>query len=393
MADRFYNVISADGHLECPAEWSKYLPEKYKDRAPRLVELEDGSQGWVVENQPLFRNGRVLNGGRRPMNIFQAFYKGPDGKFVAGAGGPVQRLHEQDEDGIDAEILFPAVQVAKLVEGIKEKSAYLAMIQAYHTWVAQAYVTVAPDRLIACGQIPVSGIDDAVAELKRCKELGLKTVTFHTFPNGGGRPKPEDDKFWEESLKLQMPLSPHASFGDTSPPPIPPPGVAFHICLGCKEPCIYTISQLLEARVFDRFPDLKIYFAETNAGWMPETFYMFDDRYDRYRGAFNFELPMHPTEYIKRNVRFSFIDDPMAMRLREHINVAEDLMWGSDLPHGVTSFPHSRQALDNIFKGVPDSLRRKILVENPCEFFHLDASKPITPTPAEATERETVGAR
>jgi predicted TIM-barrel fold metal-dependent hydrolase len=380
--DRFYNVISADGHLECPADWAKYLPEKFKDRAPRLVELEDGSQGWVIENRPLFRNGRVLNGGRRPMDIFHAYYHEPDGTPVAGAGGPVQRLREQDIDGIDAEVLFPAVQVARLIEGISERSAYLAMVQAYNTWAAQDYCAVAPDRLIACGQIPVSGIDDAVAELKRCKELGLKTVTFHQFPNGGGRPKPEDDRFWQTALEIDMPLSPHVSFGDQTPPPIPPPGLAAHICLRCKEPVIYNIAQLLEAGVFDRFPELVLYFAETNAGWMPETFYMFDDSYERYRTAFNAQFKMKPTEYIQRNIRFSIIEDPIAIQLRDYIPVVEDLMWGSDLPHGVTSYPRSREAIDGIFAGAPDSLRRKILVENPCKFYRLDPNKPITPTPA-----------
>ena len=33
------------------------------------------------------------------------------------------------------------------------------------------------------------------------------------FPNGGGGPKPEDDRFWEKALELDMALSPHMSFG------------------------------------------------------------------------------------------------------------------------------------------------------------------------------------
>jgi predicted TIM-barrel fold metal-dependent hydrolase len=394
MADRFYKVISTDGHLECPAEWSKYLPEKFKDRAPRIVELEDGSQGWVVENQPLFRNGRVLNGGRRPMNIFQAFYKGPDGKPVAGAGGPVQRLQEQDQDGIDAEVLFPAVQVARLVEGIKERSAYLAMIQAYNTWIAQDFCSIAPDRLMACGQMPVSGIDDAVAELKHCKELGLKTVTFHQFPNGGGRPKPEDDKFWSTALDIGMPLSPHVSFGEQSAPPIPPPGLAGHMCLRTKQPTTYNIAQLIEAGVFERFPTLRLYFAEVNISWMPAEFYMFNDSYERYRGAFKADFPMKPVDYVVKHCYFSMIEDPMGMQHRDLLppDLLNHVMWGSDLPHGVTSFPNSRASLDMIFKGVPDALRRKVLVDTPCEFFGLDPKKALTPTPASETAA-TAGVR
>ena len=195
-----------------------------------------------------------------------------------------------------------------------------------------------------------------------------------------------------------MPLSPHVSFGDQTPPPIPPPGLAAHISLRCKEPMIYTIAQLLEAEVFDRFPDLRLYFAETNASWMVSTLYFFDDSYERYRGAFNAEFKMRPSEYIRKHCLFSIIEDPEALRLREHEPympwVVENLMWGSDLPHGVTSFPNSRQSLELIFAGVPDRLRRKILVDNPCEFFRLDKTKPITPTPtAETAGREAVGTR
>ena len=37
---RKYQVISADGHVETPPDgWHKYVPAKWKDRAPRLVPL------------------------------------------------------------------------------------------------------------------------------------------------------------------------------------------------------------------------------------------------------------------------------------------------------------------------------------------------------------------
>ena len=31
---RKYNVISGDGHLETPPDFVKFVPEKWKDRAP-----------------------------------------------------------------------------------------------------------------------------------------------------------------------------------------------------------------------------------------------------------------------------------------------------------------------------------------------------------------------
>ena len=56
-------------------------------------------------------------------------------------------------------------------------------------------------------------------------------------------------------------------------------------------------------------------------------------------------------------------------------------MWGSDFPHSVTSFPRTREWLEIIFGDVPAELRRKILVDNPVEFFGLDAAATLTATP------------
>ena len=42
---RHYQVISGDGHVETPPFWTKYVPEKWADRAPRLVQLEEGGEG------------------------------------------------------------------------------------------------------------------------------------------------------------------------------------------------------------------------------------------------------------------------------------------------------------------------------------------------------------
>ena len=58
-----------------------------------------------------------------------------------------------------------------------------------------------------------------------------------------------------------------------------------------------------------------------------------------------------------------------------------NLMWGTDCPHSVGSYPKSQKWLDIIFDGVPDSLKRRILLENPAKFWDLDLEKAITPTP------------
>ena len=60
----------------------------------------------------------------------------------------------------------------------------------------------------------------------------------------------------------------------------------------------------------------------------------------------------------------------------------DHIMWGSDFPHSVSSFPESARWLDEIFEGCPEDVRQQVLVENPCAFFGLDPDATLTPTPA-----------
>ncbi len=384
---RFYQVISADGHVEVPPDrWAKYVPAQWRDRAPRLVKLAEGGEGWIIEGMPMLHNGQNIAAGKQPIKLRNDSYYNPDGSPAPGAGDACQRLREQDQDGIDAEVLFPAVFATSFLEGIKDRPVYRSMVQAYNTFLARDYCSVAPDRLIGSGVMPVTGVDDAVAELKRCKELGLPSVTFYKFPNGGGGPQPEDDRFWQTALDIGMRLSPHLGFGDwradfggghrgTGGAALPAA-----MCERIPNRPMFCIAQLLYAGVFDRFPAIRFYMAESNASWMPSAMYFFDDNYQLFKDWYNVKLAMRPSEYVWKHCMFSFIRDPMAMKMRGLLPI-DNLMWGSDHPHSVCSFPRSREALAEIFAGVPESVRRKVLLENPARFFGLDLKTPITTTP------------
>jgi hypothetical protein len=51
-----YQCISADSHLEIrPDRYAKRVPEKFRDRAPKVITLEDGSLAVLQEGQPLER--------------------------------------------------------------------------------------------------------------------------------------------------------------------------------------------------------------------------------------------------------------------------------------------------------------------------------------------------
>lgn len=384
---RKYRVISCDGHLEIPPDsWVRHVPQKYRERAPRLVSLPEGGQGWLVEGLPMIHNGSNLAAGRR-MKIIGASYWEDDGTPAPGTGGPQQRLREQDQDGLDAEVLFPPVFIGRFIENISDPSAYRALVRAYNEFLAEDYCCVAPDRLLATALIPVTGLTDALAELDYAKRLGLPAVCLSHFPNGTLQPTAEDDIFWERALEIEMPVTAHVTIGDRNHPMLVQSAAGRYempttLLRGSVAPVLPMISHMISSGVFDRVPQLRLFIAETNAGWLPEVLYMMDDSYHTFEEHLDRPLKMLPSEYIRQHLYFGIVKDPVAIWSRDLLPV-ENLMWGSDFPHSATSFPRSQQFLEETFKGL-DELRHRILVQTPCSYFRLDPNASLTATPAAA---------
>src|ERR1700733_14857197 len=103
--------------------------------------------------------------------------EGEGGGLLGGGPAPArQRLAEQDRDGIDAEVLYPPVFISRFIENIEDGEAYVAMVRAFNDFLAEDYCVVAPDRLIGNAVIPASGLEDAIAELKRARGIGLRSI-------------------------------------------------------------------------------------------------------------------------------------------------------------------------------------------------------------------------
>src|SRR5438874_11229227 len=136
---RQYRLMSADGHLEVPPErWSQRVPEKYRDRAPKTVHLPDGGDAQMIEGQPLLEaNFLDLRAGRAE-GTWQPF--GLKVADAAGTGSAEQRVKEQDEDGLDAEVLFPAMVAGPVFWCIISLyDSYLAVLCAFNAWLAEVY--------------------------------------------------------------------------------------------------------------------------------------------------------------------------------------------------------------------------------------------------------------
>lgn len=385
---RHYRCISADSHLEvAPELWTDRMPAKYRDRAPRRVTLPDGSDGCLVENQPLLLNGLNLCG--KPYEEYSPV--GVSWEGAAGAGTPEQRIAEQDRDGIDAEVLFTGVGGPNLWRGIGSNDAYRSVLRAYNDFLAEDYCSVDPDRLIGLGVVPETSIADAIVEIEHCAKLGLKGVTLNSFPSGKGLATPEDDEFWAAAIDLDIPLTVHVVFGfpanysgPTAIYPREPEEIGQAGNDTVRRYANYAIRggrnamQMVFAGVFDRFPKLKIYFAETQIGWIPNWLEQMDYSYARNRHWSERVLGLkplarQPSEYVREHCWWGVLLNPIGVRLRHEIGV-DRIMWATDFPHSETDWPNSQEmAIKPNFEGVPEDEVYRMIAGNAIDFFKLDA--------------------
>ncbi|MEA2638636.1 MAG: hypothetical protein QOF51_30, partial [Chloroflexota bacterium] len=350
-----YRYVSGDSHLQIePTRWVDRVPAKHRDRAPRLIRMPDGGDAWMIEGQPLRQDAADIYGGKG-RDVWQPYGQQYEG--TPGTGSPEQRVREQELDGIDAEVLFPAQQAGpRLWRNIKDDDAYAAVVHAYNEWLAEDYCAAAPDRLIGVGVIPRSNLADALAELDHCAKLGLKTVVLSGFPSARSYPTPEDDEFWGAALSIGMPITVHVEFDKSGGGPLfkypqspaelgpNPAGLIGQVTNDkfCRLGGTNAV-QLIFAGVFDRFPTLRIDFAENQIGWIPFFLEMADVRYERHSGWAERLLGMkpldrRPSEYIREHCYWGFQHDKVGVSLRHQMGVNR-LIWATDFPHQESDWP------------------------------------------------------
>jgi uncharacterized protein len=383
---REYRYISGDSHwTTLPENWAPRVPEKLRDRLPKRIKLPNGGDAFVHED------GRVSYGGTSHFAGYGPERFDPrDERYdeAVGYGPAEQRLREQDADGVDAEVLFD------FTPRYKDDELVRAIVRAQNGWLAEEFCAVAPDRLLGVGKLANRGVDEDIAEMQRCKESGLRAVHLTTYPSGSRYPTPEDDRFFAAALDMEMPVCIHTQMalkrGERSDfmikYPIEPDGydrppidiVDRMSRYGTTHCGTLELTQMIMTGLFDRFPDLKIYWAENEVGWIPIYLEQMDLIYEANRHWIERilgvkQLEQRPSDYVRQHAYWGFFDDAVGMRLRNDVGV-EHILWGNDFPHEVSRWPHSLEVMDEqmIAAGVTPDEKRKMMCQNAIDFFRLD---------------------
>jgi uncharacterized protein len=245
------------------------------------------------------------------------------------------------------------------VKGTKDPDLHLEMVRAYNDFLSE-FCSYAPDRFVGAAMIPNRGVDQALAEIKRCRDLpGLGSWLLNCYPHGTPVMSEDDAPVWELIEETGKPISIHIGLTDRLPSArmsvrgLPGTG---HFYDAPRRMLEWAFSGVL-----DRHQSLKIILAEVDCGWMP------------YSDLKDVKLRLLPSEYMSEYFFPTFITDHYAIANRHRVGV-DRMMWSNDYPHITSDWPYSWKTINASFAGVPADETHKILAGNAQRLLGLGAS-------------------
>jgi predicted TIM-barrel fold metal-dependent hydrolase len=364
-----YRVIDADSHLNSPPDlYRSRVPQAFKDRAPRVVSM-DGHDAWVIDGaEP--RPITILSAaaGKTAEDLAKRVIKFEE--MLPGAYDPKARLEDLDRDGIDAQVLFGDGAM-----GAKDPQLRTVLIRAYNDWLSE-FCQTAPDRFIGVAVLPVHDPVEAVKEAERTASMpGLRGLFVGL--DGANYPitDPEYDRFWAVAAEQKRPVNIHIGGGALSQRGIlygknPPPGLKeAYVCISPMS-VAETIATLIFGATLERHPDLRVIIAEGGIGWLAYFLERMDHvmkKQGRWAGA---TIKEKPSFYFHRQILATFEEDIAGMRTYDLIGV-KNILWSSDYPHSDTTWPHSREAIEEHFGKLPATERNAMICENAGRAYRL----------------------
>ena len=358
-------IISVDDHvIEHRTVWQDRLPEKFKEEGPRNVRDDEGRDVWWFEGEPHYNVGlnAVAGKPREEYGLDPVSYD----HMRKGCYDPQARLEDMDVDGIHAQLCFPSFPgfAGSTFFAANDKDLATACVVAYNDWMIDEWCAAMPGRQIPLALVPFWDITATVRETERVAAKGAKGVSFTEAPHALGLPSFHTDH-WDPFLAVAaeagMPLSLH--FGSGGAPAVAP-GAPFTaaIALFGLNSQMCTID-LVNSRIFERFPALKVALSEGGIGWMPYILERADYTWERHRYYTGMADSLRPSELFRRNIFGCFIYDDAGLANIDRIG-ENNIMFEGDYPHSDSNWPNSRQMLAKSLADIADPVAGKIAEGN-----------------------------
>jgi predicted TIM-barrel fold metal-dependent hydrolase len=369
-----HTILSSDSHVvEPPDLWGNRLEPRFRDRAPRVVQEADGDW-WMVDGH---RTNSFQGGAQAGKRFEHHDEVKPAARFAEvrpGAYVPEAHVQDNEADGVYGSVMYPTEGLQLF--SVSDSTLLTAIFRVYNDWIAD-FCSAYPKRLKGIAMINVDDAPEAVRELERTRQRGLVGAMITVYPaEDRSYDHPQYEPFWAAAQDLDMPLSLHIATNRPSPGlPLEDNRSTRPALLANADHWVrVSLGHMIFTGVFERYPRLQVGTVEHELSWVPHFLERIDYTYTQRAwrsGWYRFKEQALPSDFFHRQVFLSFQEDHLGIRDRALLGV-DNLMWGSDYPHTESTFPRSRQILEQILAGVPDEERAKITCTNVARLYHFE---------------------
>jgi predicted TIM-barrel fold metal-dependent hydrolase len=385
-------IISPDDHvIEPPDLWQNRLPSKFKEAGPRVRILPSDfasynqttntwipnaapegkpAAWWHFEDKikPLKRNEAAAGADPHLANNYPVTFE----DIRPGCWQPRARL--ADMDGVEASMCFPNYPrfSGQLFSEAKDRELGMACITAYNDWMVEEWCGDSGGRLIPLCMIPLWDAELAAAEVRRNAARGVRAVAFTEIPPWLGVPSIHSgfwDPLFDACNETSTVLSMHIGSGSrliTSSEDSPTSVVAVSIFNNT----VISMTDFLSSGILPRFPNLKLFYAESQMGWIPYVLERADEVFAGENWRFPKTVAEPPSTYYHQHIYTCFYHDSTGIAQLDKIGV-DKAMFETDYPHGSGTWPNSQEVAAGQINHLDPVVQEKILRGNAIALFGL----------------------
>ncbi|MFN8034325.1 MAG: amidohydrolase family protein [Acidimicrobiia bacterium] len=400
-------IISVDDHvIEPPHVWQTYLPEKFREKGPRVErgtwgdfrimpgaryeqeQVEGGQPGdfWVYEDRIIYVHKRFVaipmeatpgddpsRFDRTKMVMTAVTYD----EMRPGCWQVDARVKDMELNWVDGSLPFPTFPRfcgQTFLEG-NDMDLGLACVQAYNDWMIEEWCGTSNGMNIPLTLLPLWDPNLCAAEVQRNAARGARAVCFSEIPTHLGLPSIHTghwDPLFAACNDTGTTVCMHIGSSSKMPVASPDAPTGVNSVLAFNNSFASLIDWLYSGKLV-QFPELKLAYSESQIGWLPYALERADTVWEHHDSWIQAKqrIPNPPSSYYYGRVYGCFTIDDHGVDAIDKAG-EDNICFEVDYPHTDTTWPDSRAYIEKLGTKVTPEQLYKIVRGNAIKMLELD---------------------
>jgi predicted TIM-barrel fold metal-dependent hydrolase len=375
-----FQIISTNEHvIEAPDVWTARMSKaQWGDRIPHIRAKDDGAEVWMIDGVEVPLVGSGSAAACMPDRSDEPT-KWRDVPSVV--TNVTERAAAMEAQGVGYAVLYPSVAGigGETFGRIEDPELELACVQAYNDWLIDEWG--ANPKFIPQCVLPLSSFGAMRSELIRSVEKGHRGVILPGIPDQvrKGAPHINDagyDAVWKACEEFGVPVCFHSgivpSMELTPYSGYAPAVAAAFRAIARPVTGAAMLSNFVISKVFERFPGLKVVFAESAMGLTSFTIEGGDYGFGMWRLDERYSYKAKPSDLFRSNCFVvGWYDRVNLKQVAEHLG-SDSLLWTTKFPLGTSSWPDVQKQAESSFAEISESDRARVMWSNAAQLYKIN---------------------